>query len=312
MPRIIASTGINSLVDVGALNAFQSAITMFEPRDLFATIGTVIATNRNEARLPWLWFPPRMREWSGERQQGTLQGSIYSISVNTYENTITIPRTVVEDQMVPLIEQRVREMAAEYFHFLHRTYISILQDGAAINTFDGQPLLTSNPATRGANNVNLITGSGAVLSVASLSAGLAAMQGYTDPEGRPLAIAPTHLLVGPKSEFIARSLVQSTTLIASGGGSANVMGSANPFADRLEVVVSPYIADDDWYLVAAGANAYRPVVRVDRTDLAIEFTARTQPTDEPVFRFDSYQYGMRVRHGFGAGAWYAVYAAQPS
>jgi phage major head subunit gpT-like protein len=306
MPRVIQTQGIRSVVDVGALGAFQQALSMFEPQDLFNELGTTISTNRAEARIPFLWYPPRTREWVGERQRGSLDGGMHIIPVRTWESTVAVPRTAVEDDMVGLIEQRVRDLAAEYVRFQHEQFINVLANGTALNTFDGQPLLTNNPAVRGANNVNLTT---AELNMSALQNAIAAMGLFTDPDNRPIGLRPTHLLVGPRLEFTARQLTESQTIVVAGTSNREV-GSANTLYNTVQVVVSPYINDNDWYLIAAGSNAHRPVIRVERSDVPLEFTARTSPDHESVYSYDSYEYGYRARLGFGAGAWYAVYASQ--
>jgi len=306
MPRVIQTRGINSAVDAGASAAFIASFRMYEQNDLFAEIGTIERTQKGEARIPFLWYPPRMREWVGERLIGSLDGGMHIIPTRTYEATVAVPRTAVEDDQYGAIERAARGLASEFFRFVHQSYINILQNGAALNTFDGQPLLTNNPNTRGANNVNLVSKS---LSLENLSEGIQAMGLYTEPDGRPLGMRPTHLLVGPANEFTAKNLVQSQQLIRS-GSTDRVMGAANPWAGSMTVLVSNYITGNDWYLIAAGPNEYRPAIMVERRDVPVEFVAHTSPDHESVFRRDSYEYGTRARVGFGAGAWYAVYASQ--
>jgi len=306
MPRVIQTRGINSVVDAGASAAFIASFRMYEQNDLFAQIGTIERTQKGEARIPFLWYPPRMREWVGERFIGSLDGGMHIIPTRSYEATVAVPRTAVEDDQYGAIERAARGLASEFFRFLHQSYIDIIKNGAALNTFDGQPLLTNNPNTRGANNVNLAS---QPLSIENLSAGIQAMGLYTEPDGRPLGMRPTHLLVGPANEFTAKNLVQSQQLIRS-GSTDRVMGEANPWAGSMTVLVSNYITGNDWYLIAAGSNEYRPVIMVERSDVPVEFVAHTSPDHESVFRRDSYEYGTRARVGFGAGAWYAVYASQ--
>jgi len=306
MPRVIQTRGINSAIDAGASAAFIASFRMYEQNDLFAEVGTIERTQKSEARIPFLWYPPRMREWVGERLIGSLDGGMHIIPTRSYEATVAVPRTAVEDDQYGAIERAARGLASEFFRFVHQSYIDILANGATLNTFDGQPLLSSNPATRGANNVNLVQ---QPLSLENLSAGIQAMGLYTEPDGRPLGMRPTHLLVGPANEFRAKNLVQSQQLIMS-GSTDRVQGMANPWAGSLTVLVSSYITDGDWYLIAAGANEYRPVIMVERSDVPVEFVAHTSPDHESVFRRDSYEYGTRARVGFGAGAWYAVYASQ--
>ena len=306
MPRVIQTKGINSVVDAGAAAAFVASFRMYEQNDLFAEIGTIERTQKGEARIPFLWYPPRMREWVGERLIGSLDGGMHIIPTRTYEATVAVPRTAIEDDQYGAIERAARGLASEYFRFLHQSYIDILANGSTLTTFDGQPLLSSNPATRGANNVNLVS---QPLNLENLSAGIQAMGLYTEPDGRPLGMRPTHLLVGPANEFTAKNLVQSQQLIMS-GSTDRLQGMANPWAGTLTVLVSSYITDGDWYLIAAGPNEYRPVIMVERSDVPVEFVAHTSPDHESVFRRDSYEYGTRARVGFGAGAWYAVYASQ--
>jgi phage major head subunit gpT-like protein len=305
MPRVIQTRGINSVVDAGASAAFIASFRMYEQNDLFAEIGTIERTRKGEARIPFLWYPPRMREWVGERFIGSLDGGMHIIPTRTYEATVAVPRTAVEDDQYGAIERAARGLASEFFRFVHQSYINILQSGQALTTFDGQPLLSSNPNTRGPNNVNLAS---LPLSIENLSAGIQAMGLYTEPDGRPLGMRPTHLLVGPANEFKAKNIVQSQQLIMS-GSTNRLMGDANPWAGSMTVLVSSYIGGEEWYLIAAGANEYRPVIMVERSDVPVEFVAHTSPDHESVFRRDSYEYGTRARVGFGAGAWYAVYAS---
>ena len=306
MPRVIQTRGINSAVDAGASAAFIASFRMYEQNDLFAEIGSIERRQKGEVRIPFLWYPPRMREWVGERLIGSLDGGTHIIPTRTYEATVAVPRTAIEDDQYSAIERAARGLASEFFRFVHESYINILANGATLNTFDGQPLLTNNPNTRGGNNVNLVSKS---LSLENLSEGIQVMGLYTEPDGRPLGMRPTHLLVGPANEFTAKNLVQSQQLIRS-GSTDRVMGAANPWAGSMTVLVSNYITGNDWYLIAAGANEYRPAIMVERTDVGVEFAAHTSPDHESVFRRDSYEYGTRARVGFGAGAWYAVYASQ--
>ena len=306
MPRVIQTRGINSAVDAGASAAFIASFRMYEQNDLFAEIGTIERTQKGEARIPFLWYPPRMREWVGERLVGSLDGGMHIIPTRTYEATVAVPRTAVEDDQYGAIERAARGLASEFFRFVHQSYINILQNGGTLNTFDGLPLLSANPNARGPNNVNLVSKS---LSLENLSEGIQVMGLYTEPDGRPLGMRPTHLLVGPANEFTAKNLVQSQQLIRS-GSTDRVMGAANPWAGSMTVLVSNYITGNDWYLIAAGPNEYRPAIMVERRDVPVEFVAHTSPDHESVFRRDSYEYGTRARVGFGAGAWYAVYASQ--
>ncbi len=302
MPRVIQTVGLRNIIDAGAFLAFQRGLTLHEPEDLYTDLGTVVTTDRSEVRMPFLWYPPVTRRWEGERVYGSLNGGEHVIRTDTYESTVVIPRTTVEDDMVGEVERVVGKLGAEYMHFLHRQYINTLKNGTVNLSFDGFPLLSNNPAHRGNANTNLLNDA---LSQSSLQDAIAKMGLFTDPDGRPLHMRPTHLLVGPRQQFLARQLVESQTIVIAGDTDRTV-GTLNPLNNMIQVVVSNYITTDDWFLIAAGSNVHRPAIRVDRRDVGIEFAAQTSPENDSVFRYDAYVYGYRVRHGFGAGAWYAV------
>lgn len=305
MPRVIETKGLTNLIDVGAFNAFQQQLAMAEPSDIGATIATVIESDRPELRIPFLWYPPRVREFVGERRITELHGEMLTLRDKVYESTVAVPRAIVEDQQVRMVEMRVGELATEYMRFRHEEVVKVLLNGTALNSFDGVALL--HASARGAINANITN---VALDHAALQNGIAAMALYTEPiENRPLGMRPTHLLVGPKLEWTAKQLTQSQTIVVA-GDTNRTLGSANTLYNTLEVVVSPYITDSRWYLIAGGMNAFRPVIRMDR-NLAMEFAARTSPDHDNTFHRDSYEWGIRVRHGFGAGAWYAVYASVP-
>ena len=115
MPRVIQTRGINSAIDAGASAAFIASFRMYEQNDLFAEIGTIERTQKSEARIPFLWYPPRMREWVGERLIGSLDGGMHIIPTRSYEATVAVPRTAVEDDQYGAIERAARGLASEFF-----------------------------------------------------------------------------------------------------------------------------------------------------------------------------------------------------
>lgn len=309
MPKTIATQGLQSILDINIYNAFQTRLQNLAATDISQQIASVFSVEKmSQVSIPFLWFPPRMREWVGERRRTGLDGATHTIDVKTYESTLAIPRQMVEDDMTDLITQRVANAANEYMRFLHEQVVNVLLNGTAINSFDGEPLLSTTGGTRGANNANLLTS--APLSHENIQDAISRMMLFEEPfEGRPMGVMATHLLVGPKLKWLAAQILESTTLI---GNPTNPVGSRNVLQGVLELVVSPYIPDNRWFVIASGdMNDWRPVIRIDRADVPVEFSARTTPDSESVFHRDSYEYGIRARHGFGAGAWYAVVGGQP-
>ena len=134
-------------------------------------------------------------------------------------------------------------------------------------------------------------GTAAAIMVASLSVGRAAMRrrkgvAATAADQVDLDIPPAILLVGPDKETEADQLITNIT--------PNVATAVNPFAGRLEIVVSNKIAGNAWYLFANPAMA--PVLMYGY--LAGEEGPRMR-MDEP---FGSQGMAYSVELDFGVGA----------
>lgn len=91
-----------------------------------------------------------------------------------------------------------------------------------------------------------LAGVGAALSTTSVGAGRAAMRKHKTLDGLYIQSEPRFLVVGPDQETFADQLLASIV--------PNEIGKANPFAGKLDKVVSPEISGDDWYLFADPAR----------------------------------------------------------
>lgn len=93
---------------------------------------------------------------------------------------------------------------------------------------------------------------GNALSTTSLRTALASYRKLTDPDGNPLGITPSLILVPPELEMTAEELMGSSVLIT---GANETRGNANVFAGRFQVVSSAYLTSGTtWWLVANPAE----------------------------------------------------------
>lgn len=89
-----------------------------------------------------------------------------------------------------------------------------------------------------------LAGVAAAINVASLSAGRTAMRQQTAPKGRPLAVAPAQLIVGPLKELEAAQFTSANYV-------ATKNADINPDYNRtLTVTIDPRITDLRWFLAA--------------------------------------------------------------
>lgn len=263
--------------------------------DQFATVDSVSGTNM--ANLPFLSNVPSLRPFEGERAITPATGGLYTIPIRNHESTISFPRDAFQSELTPGVEAKIRDFARSFAREKVRLGVSVLANGTATNTYDGQPLLST---TRG-NLTNQ------PLTLNSLQSAISALMSFATPDGQPYRRVPTHLIVGPKLYLLAKQLTMSAGLVT---GENATIPSSNPVGGMLEVLLAHDLigAYDDYWFVA-DLSGVRPVVHVERSDMPDELIVRSDPqSSDAVFMRDEVLVGLTSRFGIGAGAWYSVYA----
>jgi len=93
---------------------------------------------------------------------------------------------------------------------------------------------------------------GNALAISSLKTAVTSYKKLTDPDGNPLGISPSMILVPPDLEITADEMMGSTVLIT---GESVTRGNVNVFAGRFQVVPSSYLTSSStWWLVANPAE----------------------------------------------------------
>lgn len=116
--------------------------------------------------------------------------------------------------------------------------------------------------------------------------------------GQPLNIVPDILLVPPALETEARMILEAEL----------INGTTNINKGLAKVVVWPELADKptQWHLLCT-RRSLKPFIFQERKKA--KFTALTKDTDENVFMWDEYLYGVDARDGVGYGFWQMAYGS---
>ena len=120
-------------------------------------------TSREE--YPWLGQAPSMREWFGERTRDQIQSHGYSIRNRSYESTIEVPRTAIEDDQYGAHAPRFTELGrASAAHPAQLVY-GLLRDGWDTLCYDGQALFDTDHPVDGesVSNTDSLADGGAPL-----------------------------------------------------------------------------------------------------------------------------------------------------
>jgi ATP-dependent protease ClpP protease subunit/phage major head subunit gpT-like protein len=107
-------------------------------------------------------------------------------------------------------------------------------------------ILTSNPTMSDgvslfhANHGNL-AGTGGAINATTIAAARKAMRVQKGLEGRPIVVQPRYLVVSPDKETEAQQFLQTIN---------NADNTTNIFRNSLDLIVSPFLTGNAWYLMA--------------------------------------------------------------
>ncbi len=178
----------------------------------------------------------------GELKHGTVGEETYTNKADTYGKMFAITRTdIINDDLGALTAVPRR-----------------LGRGAALKLNDifwTEFLNNSSFFASGYSNVS--TGAGSALGLAGLTAAELVFLNQTDPNGKPLGVMPSILLVPPALKRTAMALMNSMNVVST--TTANTpLPDGNTFANNYSVESSPYLSNSNytgyssaaWYLLA--------------------------------------------------------------
>ncbi len=168
---------------------------------------------------------------NAEFTYGAMSDTGMSYRLQTYGRIIAITRQALIND-----DKRLFSRIPTQFGFKARDLESDLVWGLVISN----PTMGDGFALFSAQHSNL--GTGAAITVASVTAGRTAMAQQKSAEGGFITVRPAFLVVGPAKQTEAEQFLTTVT--------AQQTSNVNPFAGKLQLIVEPRITDNSWYLIA--------------------------------------------------------------
>lgn len=168
---------------------------------------------------------------NAEFTYGAMSDTGMTYRLQTYGRIIAITRQAVIND-----DKRLFSRIPTQFGFKARDLESDLVWGLIISN----PTMADGYALFSAQHGNL--GTGAAITVASVTAARTAMAQQRSAEGGFITVRPAFLVVGPAKQTEAEQFLTAVT--------AAQTSNVNPFAGKLQLIVEPRITDNSWYLVA--------------------------------------------------------------
>jgi phage major head subunit gpT-like protein len=278
-------------------NAYESTVSDWEQ------IATVIPSEHDSEKYAWLGSVPRMREFKDERIPAGLLEHDYSIRNKTWEASIAVERSALEDDQYGQIKLRIQALGEEARRHQDELVFGLLRDGFDTLCYDGQYFFDTDHS-EGESGTQSNKGT-AALSASSLQAAITTMMKIKDDKGKPMGVIPDTLVVPPDLKWTAMELLGSTYAPDVASGKTDMR--KNVLAGTLNLIVSPYLTNpNNWFLLCT-KRAIKPIIFQSR--VPVEFTA-LEGNSENGFMRDEYLYGVRARYNVGFGLWQFAYGSQ--
>ncbi|MCX8053185.1 MAG: Mu-like prophage major head subunit gpT family protein, partial [Armatimonadetes bacterium] len=271
----------------------------------YERIATIVTSESDEEVYPWLGAVPRVREFTDERMPLGLLEHSYTIKNKTWESSIAVERSAIEDDKYGQIKLRVQSLAREVKRHMDELVFTLLKNGFTTTCYDGQYFFETDHS-EGESGTQSNKGSSA-LDATALQAAITAMMKFKDDRGKLLGVVPDILVVPPDLQWTAMELLESTYWPEE--EVSNTKLASNVLRGKLDLIVSPYLTDpNDWFVLST-KGVVKPVLLQLRTP--VEFAA-LEADSESGFMRDQYIYGVRARYNVGYGLWQMAYGSRVS
>jgi phage major head subunit gpT-like protein len=294
-------------LQVGFSNIFQRAwqtTSVFWPRMATMTQSSTASNVYGAmARLP------AMREWLGPRLFANIEGHAYTLNNRTFELSVAVGRDEIEDDQLGWTSAYISEFGRQAAKWPDQLAVEALQNGTVITgpggaSFDGLSFFnaahTLNPAGVQSNNL-----AATPLTAANYGVARETMMAYRGEDGQPMGVMPDLLIVPPQLETEARTILNADFIADPGGVAAGV---TNIFKGSADLLVVPELANQatTWYL----ADSSRPMLPlIWQVRRPVQFTNKTNLTDDNVFRQNRFEWGIDGRGAVGYGPWFLMLRA---
>ena len=190
-------------------NDFQAAYQSFQATSLYTRVATVIPSTTASNTYGWLGQFPAFREWVGDRAIRDMAASGYQIINRSWESTVGVRRTDIEDDAVGIYRPLMAEMGRAAAAFPDEMIFGLLAKGETTLCYDGQNFFdTDHPIYANTD------GTGTPKAVANMQKGDQQIAWYLLDASR--ALKPLIYQERKAPEFVSMTRVDDEHVFASG------------------------------------------------------------------------------------------------
>ena len=218
----------------------------------------------------------------GEIKFGTFSEKQESVAVQSYAVGVRLTRQMLINDDLNAIAQVIADQGRMVARKEDALFYAMMLSGSSTN---GPTLVETSRQVFNTTDGTL-AGTAAAITVTSVALGRAALRKRKSLDGADLGIDAAILLVGPDKELEAQQLLAPIQ--------AQQAGNVNPFSGRLELVVTPKLTGNSWYMFASPSDVPNFIY-----GFLSGYEAPRMRMDEP---FGYQGTALTIEHDFGVGA----------
>ncbi len=292
-------------VFINLKTTFNKAFAAAESQ--WAQTAMLVPSGSSENRYDWLDRFPRMSKWIGDKVIKSLKAFTYTIVNEDWAATVSVRRNDIEDDTLGIYGP-MAEDASYGAATLGDEIVSDLKNNAFTSEcYDGQYFYdTDHPVEDGSGNVSSVANKATTVlqsdtkahAIASYGAARAAIQKFTDNQGRPLGLMSDTLEVPPALEAVARTLIYADKLDDN---------SPNPYKGTAKLIVNPRLTSDTAWFLHVTTRPVKPFILQQRK--APVFVQQINMDSDDVFMRGEYKFGAEARMAGGYAFWQMSYGS---
>lgn len=211
-----------------------------------------------------------------------------------------VERKALDDQQYEPVFTSASEMGTAFARKVEKDAASVFNNAfsASYTGYDGDSLCDDDHALGESNATTADNALALALSKANVDTARQTMRAFTDDQGELISVNPDILLVPPELETTGFEIVKSML------DPTNANNAANPFFNRMKLVVWDYLTDANaWFLIDSTLSKKY-----------LKWYFRVKPEFGAMEDFDTFQRKYRgyMRYSYGWSDWRFVVGSNPS
>jgi phage major head subunit gpT-like protein len=257
----------------------------------WANYATLLDTAAIVEKMDWIGELPNWREWLGDKHVQAMAAHTYNLELVPWEATIGVKRRDLEADRLGIYRQKATSFGELAAYFAEERVADALNGAFTATCWDGKAFFaTDHPVETkdGAASTFTNTGTAALsastqaAAIASLGAGLTALQTMKNSRGRSIRVRGVRLVVPPALRDVAAVLAMNERLED---------GKANPYKGLTYDVWPELTSSTAWFLTGE-SGGLKPIVLVQRK--APTTSQVTDLSDSHVFKTGEFLFGIEA------------------